>query len=90
MRDIPAPITAGRKSLFSKLKENENTGFGRLKKAFALVGHKREESDNSGSLYCQSQSPLVLGAGSGHAPWEDLSPLSDKPAQSIRVLVIDL
>ena len=53
------------------------------------VGYKGKKSNGPGPFYRQSQSPLMLGAGSGNAPWEYLPPLGNKPAQCICILIIN-
>jgi len=57
-RQIPAPIKAGIYFL-AELAESKGKS----------VGYKGKKSYGPGPFYRQSQSPLMLGAGSGNASW---------------------
>jgi hypothetical protein len=79
-RQIPAAASATIKALRPGISSDSGES----------VRHKREKGYYPCPLDGQSQSPLVLGAGSGDAPRQDLSPFGNKPAQGIRILIVNL
>jgi hypothetical protein len=53
---------------------------------FSYIGQK---ANRSGPFDFQGKFPLMLYAGAGDAPGQDLAPLGGEPPQSHRVFVVD-
>ena len=49
-----------------------------------------QQGDGAGSFDGGCHCPLMFGAGPGYAPWNDLSPFSDKMFEYLRIFVFDL
>jgi hypothetical protein len=54
------------------------------------VRHKGKQGDNPRPFYRQGKSPLMFGAGAGNTAGQYFTPLGDKPAQYIRILIVYL
>ncbi len=52
--------------------------------------HEGQKGDVSRSLDCDSQSALMLGAGTGLATWAYLAPVTNTTLQERKVLVVDI
>jgi hypothetical protein len=49
-----------------------------------------QQRDGSGALNFSGQFSLMLGAGAGYPPWNDLAAFRDKISQRSRIFVINL
>src|SRR4051812_30259893 len=58
--------------------------------SMCLLRHIRDERDLAGALDRRLQLALVLGAGSGNAPRQDLAALGDERPDQLHVLVVDV
>src|SRR5712692_401970 len=58
--------------------------------ALPLVAGVGEERDLPCPLQSQGQRTLVLGAGAGHPPGQDLAAVADEAAQAGDLLVVDV
>ncbi len=53
------------------------------------MGYEGNERYVAGPLNGDTQCPLMFGADTGAAPWLNLRPLGNKPADLVHILVID-